>query len=216
MDISSCRICSYEFLSCSSSVYFHGINICIYLWCSIWSRGITIIKYFITDPSFSLFQTFNAIRQFSPTFVCYRNKHNPSTDEITKFIEHTKKYSKTFINFESIPDKKIIKYFDGIHFPSKFIEKLSELKKEYPNHIFITSTHSIEEVKKSLLSDYITFSPIFNSKGRVGLGIEVLNKVCEIHPNVIALGGIINDKEIEKVKNSKAVGFASIRYFYST
>ena len=110
---------------------------------------------------------------------------------------------------------ELIKYFDGIHLPSKFINKLKEFKKEY-NKIFITSTHSIEEVKNSLISDYITFSPIFNSKGRPGLGIEILDKIASIHKNTIALGGITGKKEIEKIKNSKAIGFGSIRYFYLT
>jgi len=40
-----------------------------------------------------------------------------------------------------------------------------------------------------------------------------LNKVCEIHPKVIALGGIISNAEVEQIKNSKACGFGSIRYF---
>ena len=118
-----------------------------------------------------------------------------------------------FINYESLIDKNLLKYIDGIHFPSKYINNLAKLKTKFPNKIFITSTHSFDEVKNSLLSDYITFSPIFNSKGRNGLGIEILNKVCEIHPKVIALGGIISDKEVEKIQASKACGFGSIRYF---
>jgi len=109
----------------------------------------------------------------------------------------------------------LIKYFDGIHFPTRYIYNLKTLKKEFKNKIFITSTHSIEEVKDSIISDYITFSPIFESKNRKGLGVEILNKIAKTHPNVIALGGIITDKEVEKIKASKAIGFASIRYFYN-
>ena len=108
-----------------------------------------------------------------------------------------------------------MKFFDGIHFPSNYIKELKNLKKSFPKKIFITSTHTIEEVKNSILSDYITFSPLFNSKGRKGLGIETLNKICSLHPKVIALGGIVSDKEVEMIKNSKALGFASIRYFYN-
>jgi len=86
------------------------------------------------------------------------------------------------------------------------------LKKEFENKIFITSTHNIEEVKNSTISDYITFSPIFESKNRKGLGVEILEEISKIHPNVIALGGIISYKEVEKIKG-KAKGFGSIRYF---
>ena len=133
-----------------------------------------------------------------------------------QFINFSKNYSKVFINYESLIDKKLIKYFDGIHFPSRFIKDLEKLKKEFKDKVFITSTHSIDEVKNSLISDYITFSPIFDSKGRKGLGIEMLNKVAYIHKNTIALGGIISEKEIKEIKNSKAIGFGSIRYFYLT
>jgi thiamine-phosphate pyrophosphorylase len=56
---------------------------------------------------------------------------------------------------------------------------------------------------------------VFNSKNRHGIGIETLNSICNLHPKVIALGGIISDKEIEEIKKSKAVGFAAIRYFFT-
>ena len=216
MGISSCRICTFNILSFLTSICVYGINLCIFVWCSNRSRGIIIIKYFITDTSFPLFFTFESIKKHSPSFVCYRNKINPTKKEIINFSNFAKNYSKIFINFDSLIDKSLIKYFDGIHFPSKYIKNLNELKKEFPDKIFITSTHSFDEIKKSQISDYITFSPIFNSKGRNGLGIEMLNKACEIHPNVIALGGIISDKEVEQIKKSKACGFGSIRYFYIT
>ncbi len=131
------------------------------------------------------------------------------------FANFAKEYSKIFINFDSLTDKSLIKYFDGIHFPSIYIKDLKNLKKIFPNKIFITSTHSFKEANNAIISDYITFSPIFDSKGRKGLGIETLNKICNFHPRVIALGGIISENELEKIKNSKAIGFASIRYFYS-
>lgn len=91
---------------------------------------------------------------------------------------------------------------------------MKDIKKEFKGKIFITSTHSFEEVKNSLISDYITFSPVFYSKNREGLGITTLNNACKLHPKIIALGGIVSKKEIEKIKQSKAVGFAGIRYFY--
>jgi thiamine-phosphate pyrophosphorylase len=47
------------------------------------------------------------------------------------------------------------------------------------------------------------------------VGIETLNKITKYHPNVLALGGIVSEKEVEMIKNSKAKGFASIRYFFT-
>ena len=109
-----------------------------------------------------------------------------------------------------LKNKNLLKYFDGIHFPST---KLDEIKKY--DTLTIASTHNISEVKKAKTANFITFSPIFDSKGRTGLGIEKLNEIAKLHPNVLALGGIISEKEVEIIKNSKAKGFASIRYFFT-
>ncbi len=105
----------------------------------------------------------------------------------------------------------MLKYFDGIHFPGAYLN--IDLKK-FKDKITIFSAHSFEEIKKAQNFDFVTFSPVFDSKGRKGLGIKKLNEACKLHPNIIALGGIISDKEIEKIRNSNAAGFASIRYFY--
>jgi thiamine-phosphate pyrophosphorylase len=167
------------------------------------------LSYFITDPKYDLDLIFKAIQTHKPTFVCYRNKEYYDEKEIIIFIDFAKRHSKIFINYDSLKDKTLIKYFDGIHFPSSKLD----LIKNYKNKIIISSTHNINEVKKAANSDFITFSPVFDSKGRKGLGIEALNFVCNHHPNVIALGGIVGENEVNLVKNSKAKGFASIRYF---
>ena len=215
MGIPISRICINEFFCHFTGICIYGIDLRLYLRCTQRTRGNTIIRYFIADSSFPLSITFQAIHKHKPTFICYRNKTNPTKEEIIEFANFAKNHSKLFINYDSITDKTIIKYFDGIHFPSSYIKDLKNLKTLFPDKIFITSTHFIEEVKNSLISDYITFSPIFDSKGRKGKGIDFLNKITDLHPNVIALGGIISDKEVKKIKNSKALGFASIRYFYN-
>jgi thiamine-phosphate pyrophosphorylase len=170
-----------------------------------------LIKYFITSFDFPFSFNLQAIQKHKPDFVCYRNKKYFDLDEIIEFAKFTKKYAKVFINYDDLKDEKLLKYFNGIHFPTSKIN----LAANYPDKIKIASTHSIEEVKKAknLGFDYITFSPVFNSKGRVGVGIEKLNKICEIFPNTIALGGIISEKEVKEIEKSKAVGFGSIRYF---
>ncbi len=169
------------------------------------------IKYMITDPSFCINDTFKAIQKHKPNFICYRNKKYFDEIEIIKFADFAKQYSKIFINYESLKNNlKLLEFFDGIHLPSS---KLNEIKR-FKYKTIIASTHNINEVKKAQKADFITFSPIFYSKGREGLGITVLNNICNFHPKVIALGGIISKKEIEEIKKSKATGFASIRYFY--
>ncbi len=105
----------------------------------------------------------------------------------------------------------MLKYFDGIHFPGAYLNiNLNNFK----DKTTIFSAHSFEEIKKAQNFDFVTFSPIFDSKGRKGLGIKKLNEACKLHKDIIALGGIITDKEAEKIRNSNASGFASIRYFY--
>jgi thiamine-phosphate pyrophosphorylase len=169
----------------------------------------SFVSYFITDPSYPFEKILQAIKTHKPTFVCYRNKEYFDENEIKEFASFAKDYSKVFINLDSLKDKKLLELFDGVHIPSS---KLDEIP-NYKNKIIIASTHNPFEVQKAKDANYITFSPIFQSKNRCGLGIEVLNHICNMHPNVIALGGIISDKEVEEIKKSKAKGFGSIRFF---
>ncbi len=170
-----------------------------------------MLKYMITDPKYSLNEIFNAIKKHKPDFVCYRNKKYFNEEEIIKFANFAKNYSKVFINLHSLKNDKLLEIFDGIHIPSSEIEKIEK----YKNKITIASTHNFEEIKKAKNANFITFSPIFNSKGRIGLGVEILNEAIKLHPRIIALGGIVSNKEVEKIKSSKAIGFGSIRYFFT-
>ncbi len=168
-----------------------------------------LLSYFITDPSYPFEKILEAIKTYKPTFVCYRNKKYFDKDEIIEFAKFAKNYSKIFINLDSLKDNNLLELFHGVHIPSK---RLNEIQ-NYNNKIIIASTHNLQEVKKAKDANYITFSPIFDSKNRKGLGIEILDTIVKFHPKVIALGGIISDKEIEKIKKTKAIGFGSIRYF---
>ena len=63
----------------------------------------------------------------------------------------------------------------------------------------------------------ITLSPVFHSpKKGEPLGIDRFDELIgDTDMKVFALGGIIDDTQIDKLQNSKAAGFASIRYFIS-
>lgn len=67
-----------------------------------------------------------------------------------------------------------------------------------------------------LNADMITFSPIFSSPNTgKGVGLKkLLELTTEVDIPVIALGGIRTLEKIRLVKDSGAIGFASIRYFY--
>lgn len=167
----------------------------------------SFISYFITPSNYPLNKIFESIKFHKPTFVCYRNKSYFDKDEIIKFATFSKKFSKVFINIDDLKDESLIEYFDGVHLTSSKLNLVEDFK----DKIVISSTHSIEEVIKAKNSDYITFSPIFDSKGRKGLGVDILDTLP--HNNILALGGITSNKEVEEVKKTKAKGFASIRYF---
>jgi thiamine-phosphate pyrophosphorylase len=165
-------------------------------------------KYLITDPVY--YKDFKstltkAIETYHPDFICFRDK--TSTKNAKLSIEIAKYYKIPIIVNQYIDLLKL--GFDGIHLTSNQIN-LVDYFKEY---ITICSTHNFQEVKKAINSNFITFSPIFNSKNRQGLGIEILDEVYKYHKNIFALGGIISDKEVKLLTQTKAIGFASIRYF---
>jgi len=167
-------------------------------------------KYLITDPlyyqDFKLILT-KAIETHNPDFICFRDKTSIKNAKLS--IEIAKFYKIPIIVNQYIELLKL--GFDGIHLTSNQLDLIDNFKE----YIVFSSTHNLDEVKKSKNSDFITFSPIFNSKNRQGLGIDVLNKVYEYHKKIFALGGIVSEKEVQIIKKSKAIGFASIRYFVS-
>ncbi|MEJ5168255.1 MAG: thiamine phosphate synthase, partial [Arcobacteraceae bacterium] len=65
-------------------------------------------------------------------------------------------------------------------------------------------------------ADAVTYSPVFDTpdKGKP-IGLEALdmakNEVAAIM--IFALGGIVTKEQIDSIKQTKADGFASIRYF---
>ena len=168
-----------------------------------------MLSYLITDPFY--YQNFkttleNSIQKHTPDFICFRDKTSIKNAKLA--IEIAKYYKIPIIVNQYIELLKL--GFDGIHLTSNQLHLIDN----FTEYITFVSTHNINEIKKSKNSDFITFSPIFDSKGRKGLGIKKLNEIVDIaQPKVFALGGIISNNEVNKIKQSKAVGFGSIRYF---
>jgi len=152
-----------------------------------------------------------------PDFALYRDKSNPNYDiQAAHFVEVCKQFKsvKSFIH----RDAKLAKELgaSGVHLTSTQGDDI-EFAKGLGLEV-ITSTHTIDEalLAQQKGADAITYSPIFTSPNKgEPKGIEELEKllgICEI--KVFALGGIVTEEQIELVKNTKAYGFASIRYFY--
>lgn len=177
---------------------------------------ITDPKYYSDEPSLFSHTLTKALIQYKPDFACFRDKRavQKNAKNLQNFVRLCKEYSVVCL-INSDLDLALKYGFDGVHLPSSMIDEISEVKSE--SLVVIASTHNHEEVQISteLGADAITLSPVFASPDKgVPLGVERFDEImdgCSL--KVFALGGIVNDAHVEMIKNSKAYGFASIRYF---
>ncbi|MCK9491701.1 MAG: thiamine phosphate synthase [Sulfurimonas sp.] len=178
---------------------------------------ITSIEFYTDTPA--IFRTIlhEQFVKHLPDLALYRDKTNPNYEiQAAHFVEVCGQFEniKSFIHRDPKLAKKL--GATGVHLTSTQNEEI-EFAKELGLEVII-STHTIEEIldaqKKG--ADMVTYSPIFASPNKgEPKGIEVLKKLldlCKI--KVFALGGIVSQKQIDLIKETKAYGFASIRYFY--
>ena len=180
-------------------------------------------KYLITSGEFykdsssdfgSLLYT--QIKKHTPTYILYRDKTNQNySTQAVEFIKVCNQFQdiKSFIHQHVELAKEL--GAKGVHLTSKQFKEISHAKSLGLE--VIISTHTHEELLKAqeLGADAVTYSPIFSSPGKgEPKGIEDLEDIlskCRV--NVFALGGIIEESHIEMIAQTKAYGFASIRYF---
>jgi thiamine-phosphate pyrophosphorylase len=175
-------------------------------------------KYLITDRAFYKYgfkKTLTHIyKNFDITYSSFRDKESTNFKEYFNiFLETSREFGIKNILINSHIDLAI-EHNIGVHLTSKQFDRIKECKEK---KIFtIASTHSIDEIELAKESNIITFSPIFQTpnKGKP-LGVERLKEICDRYSNlkIFALGGVISDKEVEKLYYSNCYGFASIRYF---
>ncbi len=179
-------------------------------------------SYLITDPKYytdivSFEEYLKKIYSSKKVdFACFRDKKNNFFEEYAKiFVKISRCFSikKILINKEIEIAKKV--KADGVHLTSSQFAQIPYAKTL--GLFTIISTHSLEEAKlaQKLNADAITYSPVFYSPGKgEPKGVEKLKEIIEnINIKCFALGGIIEEKEIEICKNCGCYGFASIRYF---
>jgi len=156
------------------------------------------------------------IDKYNPDFILYRDKDNRNYHvEALRFAEICLKREnlKFFLHQDVDLAKKL--GATGVHLTSKQFEKIEYAKSL--NIEVIVSTHSFKDVQSAQINgaDYVTYSPIFTSpnKGKPK-GIQNLKKLLhKIDIKVFALGGIVEQKDVDMISQSNAYGFASIRYF---
>ncbi len=180
-------------------------------------------KYLITSPEFytdtpSLFaQKLEVqIQKHRPDFVLLRDKETANYKALAiVFAEIMQKYpqSKAFVH--DALDVACELGITGVHFSGKNFHSIQEAKAK--NREVIISTHTQEEVKKAEVfgADYVTYSPIFSTPNKgEPKGVEDLEALLKMNSiKVFALGGIVHEKEVTQIAQTKVYGFASIRYF---
>jgi len=151
-----------------------------------------------------------------PDSILFRDKNNKDYNTLAhEFI----KICNTFSGVKSFLHQKvdIAKELGatGVHLTSKQFDKISYAKSLGLE--VIISTHTKEEVLQAqeLGANAVTYSPIFFSPDKgIPKGIKDLKEVVENSCiDIYALGGIIDEVQVQHIKKTKAYGFASIRYF---
>ncbi len=152
-----------------------------------------------------------------PDYALYRDKSNPNyAIQAEHFTEVCAQFMGVKGYIHSDVDLARALNADGVHLTSQEFDKI-----EYARSLcleVIISCHTHEEVLKAqkLGVNAVTYSPIFATPGKgepKGVkDLEELLEKCDV--KVFALGGIVSQTEIQEIENTKAYGFASIRYFY--
>ncbi len=183
-----------------------------------------MIKYLITDPKYytndeKKFEEIliNVLDKQQIEIACFRDKESSNFEELAKvFIKICKEKN---IKEILLNGNYLLAYelnATGVHLTST---QFDEIKKAKDLGLYvIISCHTFEDIQKAIdyKADAVTYSPIFETPNKgTPKGIEVLKEAIDKYNNIniIALGGIINEKQIEQISKTKAYGIASIRYF---
>lgn len=184
----------------------------------------TLKQYLISDPQYfsndkKIFEEKlrTILIKHKVDIACFRDKSSINFEELASvFLRVCKEFKidKILINTNIELAKKL--GFNGVHLNSKQFDKI-ELAKNL-NLFTIISCHNHEDLQAAFSKniDCVTYSPIFASPNKgEPLGIEELILAKNKFPNlnIIALGGIVEEKHIEEIKKAEVYGFASIRYF---
>lgn len=179
-------------------------------------------QYLITDPKYFSNNPLNLEEKISTIlknhkvdYACFRDKESENFEELaTSFVLTCKNLGieNVLINGNLELAKKLN---SGVHLTSTQFDLIKSAK--HSNLFTIISCHNEEDIKKAIQSnaDAITYSPIFETPNKgEPKGVEKLNEICSKYSiKIFALGGIINNSQVEEIKKTTAYGFASIRYF---
>ncbi|QOY55724.1 thiamine phosphate synthase [Candidatus Sulfurimonas marisnigri] len=177
---------------------------------------ITSAKFCIDTPDIFKNILHNQFLKHKPNYALYRDKSNKDYAlGASSFMDVCRDFKtvKSFIHQHVDLAKEL--NATGVHLTSTQFDRILDAKKS--DLEVIISTHTFEEVllAQELGADAVTYSPIFASpdKGEPK-GVEELKELLEICSiPVFALGGIVKTLHVDMIGQTKAYGFASIRYF---
>jgi thiamine-phosphate pyrophosphorylase len=183
-----------------------------------------LISYLITDPLYysNKKDTFEkklqeVLNSKKVDFACFRDDESENFEELAKsFVDICKKNNieKILINSDFELASKL--GANGVHLKSTQFDKIKESKKL--DLYTIISCHNYKDIEEALKYhvNAITYSPIFETPNKgEPKGLTKLRETVQVFEDldIIALGGIIDDKQVDQIKKTDAFGFASIRYF---
>jgi len=179
--------------------------------------------YAITDPRYygqspealeAALHTFYQSKQ--PDFLCFRDKISADYEAMAvRFLLTCKALDirSALLHGDVYLSHKLGAF--GVHLTSTQYVYIAQAKAY--GLFCVASTHSEEEIRQAVAlgADAVTYSPIFATpnKGKPKGLDDLKEKVAKIKTKIIALGGIISDKDVAQIQTTGAYAFASIRYF---
>lgn len=183
-----------------------------------------LISYLITDPKYYTNDSLKfekklteVLKKKKVDFACFRDKQSDNFEELAEiFVKVCRKQNikKILINSDYKLAKKL--GATGVHLTSNQFDDIKEAK-DLDLYVII-SCHNIKEIENAQKAhvNAATYSPVFEveNKGEAK-GMAKLRETIRVYEDldIIALGGIISDKEVKEIARTRALGFASIRYF---
>lgn len=176
---------------------------------------ITDPKYYTSDPQLFKIRLKTVLQAYKVDLVCLRDTRCENYRDLGFTC---KEICDIFgVNMIVHNDIKLAQEIDsyGVHINKAHYNHILDAKQS--NHFVIASTHDLEEALyvQELGADAITYSPIFYTphKGEPK-GLEKLKEINDkINIHCFALGGIIEESQVQACKKVGVFGFASIRYF---
>ena len=159
----------------------------------------------------------NHIRKLDKKIAIIYREYSKKSDEnlIIEIRDYCKKIKKKFFIAKDFKLASKLN-LDGVYLPS-FYKTLNTRRNFHKNFTIIGSAHTVNEIKikEKQGAKLIFISPIFRvKKNDKFLDVIKFNYLSQsTNKYVIALGGI-DYNNLNKLKNTRSIGFAAISYFF--